>query len=147
MEEIDDQTNDPLEEGYVVAREVAESDFDRFIEAMDIDVDPAFLDDDDKKNLKQARSIFVEAVMEGVLTVDVNGRPVFTPKRGNTKPITFNEPDGAALLTMDGKKKGHDIAKSYVLLAAITKEPVVRFSNMKQRDLRICSTLLALFLG
>lgn len=145
--ENDDVTSAADDGAYPVSEAVGLREFERFADAMDIDIDPAGMDDEDRKSLDVARRRFVLAVRDGSMVVSPDGFPHYTPKLGNTKTIKFNEPTGADLMSMDMKKRGHDMAKTYQVLASMTKEPVARFANMKRRDLRVCETVLTLFMG
>lgn len=128
-----------------VAHEVAEAEFRRFVEAMDLDVDPEQMDADDRREFIEQKRVFLRAVRRGRLRVDDKGQPVFTPKTGD--PLVFHEPDGAALMEMDRAKDGKDVKKAYILLSGITKTSVARFSKMRNRDLKICQAILAFFMG
>lgn len=127
-----------------VAAEVAESEFLRFCEAMDLDTEPKG-DDEDLRSYMDCKRRIVGAIVDGRMVVDEHGQPVFSPSDGGG--ITFYEPDGSALLAMDQKKQNHNVAKSYAVLAAMTKQPAMRFAKMKNRDLKICQAVMALFLG
>ena len=130
-----------------IADEVAESEFERFADAMDLDVHPKGIDAEDQKSLDDLRRKIVGAIGRGSLVIDEKGQPVFSPQLGDREPITFYEPSGATLTSMDQRKKGQDIAKMMVTLAAQTKQPVTRFSNMAGRDIKICQALITLFLA
>ncbi len=133
----------------VVAREVAESELERFLEAMDLKerTDPSRLDAEERKNLTETKEDLIRAIMCGRLVINDDGCAVYTPKLGNTKAITFGEPSGAELMQMDKVKSGHTIAKQNALLGAMSGEGPQRFAVMKQRDLRVCGALLVLFLA
>lgn len=130
-----------------VAEEVAVEEFNRFAEAMYLDIDPKGMDDDDKKGLERAKHTFVRAVMDGSLTVNEQGVPVFTPRIGDLKALTFNEPKGSAFIAMDGKKAGHDVAKLYASLAELTGANPSTFARMAERDLKVCRSIFTLFFG
>jgi hypothetical protein len=129
-----------------IAPEVAEDEFQRFAEGMDLDVDPTGLSDEDKSSLEDSKRRIIRAMLKGQLVINEKCEPVFTPKSGG-KPITFYEPDGAALMATDMKKKGHDMAKTYAAMAAMTKENPTRFSSMPGRDLKVCTAIFALFMA
>lgn len=128
-----------------VATEVAEEEFDRFCEAMDLDVDVSGMDDDDRKSYDEARRIVVREIVRGAATITESGELSYQPKDGG--PIVFHEPTGAALLAMDTKKKSHDFAKFYAFLAAMTKQPAARFAKLGRKDVKFCLQVGALFLG
>jgi hypothetical protein len=132
-----------------ISKEMAEQEFDRFLEAMDIEADPVDMDEDDKKGFKQQKSRLVAAIMSGSAIIDDLGQPVFTPKRSGEDgpPITFYEPTGASIMAMDRKKKAEDVGKLYATMADMTKQPAKRFASMKYPDLRVCIAVTTLFLG
>lgn len=133
-----------------IAREVAEQEFDRFAESMDLDLKESGLDDDEVEDLHKLKNILVEAIQKGSMVINDDGEPVYTPVRGDEdyrKPITFHEPTGASLMAMDRKKKNEDIGKLYSAMGEITKLPAARFARMKMRDLKVCMAVTQLFLG
>jgi hypothetical protein len=132
----------------VVATEVAEADFARWVSAMDLvdKLDPSQLDDEDKKSLAAAKTTLIQAMESGRLVVDEKGQFVFTPAVGQG-PITFYEPSGATLIAMDGKKDGHSNAKMFAAMADFTKTPSATLAALKMRDLRVCQAITVLFLG
>ena len=130
-----------------VATEVAVAEFERFAESMDLDIAPKGMDAEDQKALDDLKRKIVGAIERGSLVVDDKGQPVFTPQVGDREPITFYEPVGSTLTSMDQRKKGQDIAKMFVTLAAQTKQPVKRFADMAGRDIKVCQALITLFLA
>jgi len=129
-----------------VNRDTAEEEFDRFADLMDLDFDESKMNDEDKKSLREARDVFVKNVMSGHLVVDEKGQPVYTT-RSTGEQITFYEPNGAAFMAMDSKKKNEDVGKQFALLGAMTKLDRQKFATMPNRDLRVCNTIMLLFLG
>lgn len=138
--------SDPSEHE-TIAADVAEHEFMRFVEAMDLDVDPTGWDDEDKRSFEEAKRKLVSALRSGKLVIDEHGQPVFTPSQPPTDPITFYEPTGATLMAMDQKKKNHDVAKMYAAMADMTRQPMTRFSKMVNRDVKICTAIASLFFG
>ena len=130
-----------------IIKEMAEQEFDRFIEAMDIEADPLEMDDEDKEQFKKQKSLVVARIMAGNVIIDDAGQPVYTVKQGDGDPITFYEPTGASLMAMDRKKKAEDIGKLYATMADMTKQPIKRSAGMKYRDLKVCIAITSLFLG
>lgn len=129
-----------------IATEVAEAEFERFCVGMDLDVDPAGLDEDDKKSLADSKRRFLTAVEAGRLQVNEACEPVLQPGDGG-KPIVFHEPKGSALMATDQKKKGHDMAKTFAAMAAMTGENPGRFADMANRDVKICTAIFGLFMA
>lgn len=131
-----------------IAKEVAEQEFNRFAESMDLDIDPADMDVEDKKGFDQQKDRVMSAIQSGALIIKDNGEPVFTPQRTNdAEAITFHEPTGASLMAMDRKKKTEDIGKLYATMGEMTKTHANVFSKMKMPDLKVCMAITTLFLG
>ena len=131
-----------------IVQEVAEKEFDRFVEAMDLDVSTDGMDQEDKSSLSQQTGLIISAIQSGDLVINDSGEPVYTPKRTKDAPaITFYEPTGASLMAMDRKKKSEDIAKLYATMADMTKVSAKTFATMKMPDLKVCMAITTLFLG
>lgn len=132
----------------VIAREVAEAEFDRFVEVMDIEANTTGMDEEDKKGFLEQKDRIVKAVMSGALIVNDAGEPVYTPARTkDADSLTFHEPTGASLMAMDRKKKTEDVGKMYATMGDMTKTHANTFSKMKMPDLKICMAITTLFLG
>ena len=130
-----------------IAPEAAELEFDRFIDAMDILVDTAKLDAEDLTGYNKLRDRIIDAVCKGALVFNDDGEAVYTPQHRNSKhtdPITFHERTGASLMAMDGKKKGHDVAKTYAILGDMCKVHPSVFAGLVGRDIKVCEALFAL---
>ena len=134
--------------GRKIDKETAEREFDRFTEAMDLDMSLIGLSTEDKADLESARGMVVTAIGRGSLVINDAGEPVFTPQGSNaTDPITFHEPTGASLMDMDKAKKTADIRKTYLVLGNLTGRDLSYYSALKMRDLKVCLAVLTLFLG
>lgn len=130
-----------------IATEVAEAEFQRFAEAMDLDTNVERMDEEDKTAFNNQKRRVVRAIEDGNLVVDDKGQPVFTPQLGDTTPITFYEPTGASLMSMDKKKANENVAKVFGTLGDMTKTSAGRFAALKGRDVKVCQALYLLFLG
>jgi hypothetical protein len=128
-----------------VAKEVAEADFERFLEAMDLDPDRGRMDADDVKSFEDVKAKFVRAVQRGQLVVDEKGQPVVTTSDGKT--LTFYEPTGASFTAMDSRKKGQDVAKMIAMMGDMCRVGPAVFAGLKNRDFKICQAIVQLFLG
>jgi len=130
-----------------IGADVAEQEFQRFADAMDLDISPEPMDDEDRAGFEKQKRRIIRAMVAGALVIDEDGQPVFTPQASDSAPVTFHEPDGAALMSMDKRKKGEDMGKMMAIMGAITKTNAKTFSAMKQRDLNVCIAITTLFLG
>ena len=133
---------------YKVVKEVAENEFFRFLEKMDIEVDFDEMSDDDTKDFSTCKNKLVKAIMQGSLIINDEGLPVYTPTRSDNKdPITFNEASGSTILQTDKSKSNQTIHKIYASMAELTKTTPSLFSKMKMKDLNICMSICTLFLA
>lgn len=133
----------------VVVVEVAEKDFDRFVDEMDLDLDTAEMDAEDLTAFNKQKNRILRAIVRGNLVINENGEAVFTPinKRSkHTDAITFHERTGASLMAMDGKKKNHDVAKTYAVMADMCKVHQSVFAGLVGSDVKTCEALFALLM-
>lgn len=126
----------------------AELEFNRFVEAMNLDVEEEYLNDEDKAGLQLNRRRMLRAIEAGSLVIDAEGVPIYTPQRSdNTDPITFHEPTGASLMAMDRKKAGADVGKMFSIMADFTRTEQGRFAQLRTSDLNVCMAVATLYLG
>ncbi|HEY8946456.1 MAG TPA: hypothetical protein VIM73_19530 [Polyangiaceae bacterium] len=133
-----------------VAKDVAEAELNRYLEAMDLDARISLercTDADDRKSLEDLRWTLVRAIQEGHLVINEDGTAELHPKVGNTEPVKFPEPDARALIAMDQAKADHSVEKNLHMLGKWTGLNPERFKAMKFRDFRVCAALARLFLA
>lgn len=128
--------------------DVAEVEFQRFVDYMNLDVEDSYLNDEDKAGLATNRHRFIRAVEAGSLVVDEDGIPTYTPQKSDdVTPIVFYEPTGASLMAMDRKKEGADVGKMFTIMADFTKTNQGQFAGLRISDLNVCMAISMLYLG
>ena len=132
----------------IIEREAAEADFYRFTEAMDLDVDVSDMDAEDTADFDKQKMVVVKAIERGKVKINEKGEPVFCPSvtEGVTE-IIFREPTGGSYLAMDRKKKNYDITKTFSVMSDMTRVPILIYSKMPKRDLKICQAIFVIFMG
>lgn len=133
------------EENKVVA-EVAEAEFERFVECMDLDLDTAGMDSEDLTQFSKLRKRVIRAIENGALVVNEDGEAVYTPQNRKSKhqeALVFHERTGASLMAMDGKKKNYDVAKTYAVMADMCKVHPNVFANLVGIDVKVCEALFS----
>ena len=131
-----------------ISREVALSEFDRFVEEMDLEFNESDFTDEDKSDFLEAREKLLKALMLGSLVIDDKGQPIYTPQRTeDAKAITFYEPDGATLLAGDKRKSNEQMAKFNMLMGSMCKVHPSVFARMKMKDYKVCQNIAMLFLA
>ena len=138
-----------MKERIAIDREVAEAEFDRFVEAMDLDLDPSTMDKEDGADFTRLRDSMVRAIEKGaVLIHETTGEPIFLPTKDlGHDTITFYEPTGASLMATDGKGKHADVRKMFAMMSDMTRTSPGTFASMPSRDLKICQNIVTLFLA
>ncbi len=133
----------------VIAKEVAEQEFERFVDAMDLDIDSTQMDAEDLTAFNRQKGRIIRAIEKGHLVFNENGEAVYTPNRPgskHTEAIIFHERTGASLMAMDGKKKNHDVAKTYAVMADMCRVHQSVFAGLVGTDVKICEALFALLM-
>lgn len=132
-----------------IALEVAEAEFDRFVELMDLDLDTADMDAEDLTGFNKQKNRIIRAIQRGHLIVNEKGEAVYTPFNPASKhkeEITFHERTGASLMAMDGKKKNHDVAKTYAIMGDMCKLHQNIFAGLVGSDIKTCEALFSLLM-
>ena len=130
-----------------VAPEVAEQEFQRFADEMDLDLDATFMDEDDLAGLNKQKRRMLLAIQNGSLVINEKGEAVYTPQKSeDIGSLTFHERTGASVMAMDGKKKGHDVSKTYAAMADMAKTHPNTFAKMRGVDIKTCEAVFALLM-
>ncbi len=133
----------------VVAEEVAELEFTKWLDAMDIDIRTEELDDKDLTVFTKHKRLIVGACMVGDIVFNDDNEPVFTPgpkSKWSSAPLTFHERTGATLASTDGKGKNQDVAKTFAAMGDICGIAPKLFNKLKGRDWRICEAIFLLLM-
>jgi len=132
----------------VISKDLAESEFSRFGEQMGLDFEEEYMSAEDFLKFTQHKSIITRAICRGHLVVDEKGRPIYTPVRvSDAKPVTFYELSGADIASIDSKNVDHSYSRVLALLAGATREQIKLFSAMKRADLKVCESIINLFMA
>lgn len=131
-----------------VAEDQAIAEFEKFLEAMDLDFNVEKMDENDRNDFQKSKDTIVRELIRGRIVFDDKHQPIFTPVSlgPDCEPIIFHEPEGSHFMEMDRKKQGHDVGKMHAIMAGITKRPAKIFAQMKYRDYRVCQNIVTLFL-
>jgi hypothetical protein len=132
----------------VVAKEVAEEEFARLCDALDLDLEG--FDDDEQEKFDGIKHDVVRAIERGRVTVDQEGQVTIQLKRpvGEVGAITFTRPTGASLMAIGDSRKKNEVEKLLLLMADLSGQPSVVFTRMDYlADGKLCQKVVSLFLG
>lgn len=128
-----------------VAREVAESEFERMCAARRIETDLSELAGDDAESFTAIRKRVVRAIERGELVVTDAGDPIYTPPVPGAKSLTFYKPTGATFMAMDNGKG--NMARMVDALTEMTRSARGEISKLDAPDFQFCQSLATLFLA
>lgn len=134
---------------YKLDKETAEQEFNRFAESMDLELDTSDMDSEDLTAFTKQKNRIIKALMVGSLIINDNGEAVYTARNEKSKhkdAITFHERTGASLMAMDGKKKNHDVTKTYAILGDMCKVHPKVFAGLVGVDIKLCEAIFALLM-
>lgn len=125
-----------------VAAEVAEQEFNRLCDHIDVDTDLSDMDEEDRASFDQHKRTLVRAIQLGRLRVEDSGLPVYTTFGGEDLP--FIEPTGGVLL--NGGKKDSDTKKMYMMISELTSGKA-QCGKLPMKDVKVLLAVAALFLA
>ena len=132
-----------------VSEEVAQRLFDDWCEAMDLENDESYFDEEELKAFSKQKRRLVRAIVSGALSFNDDGEAVYTPKNPKSKhndPITFHERSGASIMAMDGKKAGHDVRKMFAIMGDMCRVPSNVFAGLVGTDGKVCEAICVLLM-
>lgn len=131
-----------------IAKEVAEAEFDRWAEEMDLDLDVSEMDAEDVTAFTKQKRRILKGIERGNVVVNDKGEMVFTPIRSDwdDEPITFHEHTGSSLMALDGKKKNQDVRKSFAVMANMTKKHPSVFAKLRGSDAKTAMAIFSLLM-
>ena len=135
-----------MQKEYLVDAESAESEFESWADAMDLDIDQDAMDEEDKSAFSANKRKIIKSIQCGALTFNADGEAVYTPQNKKSKhqePITFHERTGASLMAVDRAKKGRDVEKTMLMLADMTRLHAKVFADLVGVDIRTCMAIFA----
>lgn len=132
-----------------ITAEHAELEFDKWADAMDMDLDVTDMDKRDLTAFNKQKKRVIVAIQRGALVFNDNTEAVYTPQHPGSvyqNPITFQERTGASLMAMDNKRENQEVAKTYAIMADMCGIPAKAFSQLKGTDIKVCEAIYALLM-
>ena len=128
----------------------AEHEFNRFINAWDIDPDTGAMSVDDKSTFDSQKGRIVKDLCRGRATLDEDARFTYKlqyPKKdGALTELVFDIARGNKAV-MDGFKDREMMKKTAAYIGSLTGQPVQTFLNLDPRDQKFAEALVVLFLA
>lgn len=134
---------------FKIVREMADAEFDRFTDMMDIDVDQSGMDSEDEDEMLKSKNRIVRAIQKGDLVIDDDGQAVYTPSNVNSKydkPLVFHEQSGAAIIASDKSKKGQNMRATFAIMGEMCKVHPNVFVGLYGSDIKTCMAIFMLLM-
>jgi len=145
------ETSNPVKhKKYKVDKKTAEAEFNRFVEAWDIDNDVSEMTEEDRSDFENHSRKIIRAIRKGLVEINIEGDVVkyFLQKPVHeTTFLEFKIPTGEAWIAMDRYKDQKSIHKFNAFVASSTKKPVQIFASLDGRDMKFAQAVAVLFLA
>ncbi len=125
-----------------IAPDVAEAEFYRMCELLDLDVTTS--NDEDKDQLETHKAKIVAAIVSGTMTIGDDGLPTVATKAG--AELVFTMPTGATLLEADKAPEGQNNRRMFLLVGALTRGKFAP-SKCTVKEAALLMSVTALFLA
>ena len=127
------------------SEEVANGEFDRICGFMRIMTDETRMKDEEKEDYVSAKADLVDAIMDGAITVDDEGKPTFISEC--EKEFTFRRLTGADFLDLDKYKATQQMKSGLRLVANMCNVEIKNMSNLMGDDMMFLVKVGGFFMG
>ena len=131
-----------------ISEEVAEEQFDSFLDYFDIDFNDIEVEDG-AEAARTMKNTLIRAIRRGALEINVEGE--FSIKQKLTHPIgeidfiTYTDKVARARLAMDHESPKRTQARMFAFMAALSETPVSQLIKMEGKDLSVFGRLTVIF--
>lgn len=134
---------------FVISKEVADEEFDRWLECNYLEDNWDDLESDGKRDALRDKSRIIRAIMHGAAVIDEAGLLTYTPQRSKDQsPISFKEPSGFTLAVTDKLTEQQLVGKMNAALCDFTSKPKKYFHGMNLNpDYNTCLSIITIFLA
>ena len=132
-----------------IAPEVAQTEFDRFAKAWDVETDTKDMNVESREDFEKLSRTIVKAIEQGRASVNDNNGidyQLHTPV-GDTTSLTFRVPCGIDYMAMDTYKERETSRKMFAFMASTTKQSVKFFGNLSGADIKFAQAVTTLFMA
>lgn len=133
---------------YPIAQEVAEEEFQKFVDSWEINLTPK--SQEEKIDIEGLKEKVIDAIKRGRLIVNddetLNYSISRTPKK-NGQIITIKRPVGSTYWEVDRYKEQQNAKKTDAVLAAMTNHDIQFFSDIGGIDQKPLKAIMMLFLA
>ena len=133
-----------------VSREVAEDEFDRFAEFARLKMN-SYRSEAAQEKVLTCKEHFIEAVMDGRITVDGGGEVAIKTECGALETVTFSRrPTQGDRKAMDSIRMMPNTlpmeARTIAHIASVTGIAPAKFNKLEEHDIRLAKEVFELFL-
>ena len=129
----------------LVSEEVAVGEFVRICEFMRIMTDESRMKDDEKDDFLKIKDDITDAIMDGAITVDDDGKPTFISECD--KEFSFRRLTGADFLDLDKYKSSQQMKSNLRLVANMCGVEIKNLSTLMGDDMMFLAMVAGFFMG
>lgn len=129
-----------------VNQDMAEADFQRMVEAAEIDVEG--MNDKELAEFEDMKSKFIRKIMVGKMSVDDEGLPTIYTRTQEVPELKFKIPYTDTIIAQGRVLNGNEAARARTMLAETTGVPAKKISvGVTAKDFVLAQMVLGFFLG
>ena len=137
----------PVSKASTVSNDVAESEFNRWCEAMDLDIDEKYMSEDDLESFQSQKRRIIRYMERGAVVINGEGEAVLKPvKADHLDEITFHERTGSTIMAADKRKKNDSAGKMYAMIAEMTGLAPAQITKLKGSDIKVAEAIFTLLM-
>lgn len=134
----------------VVSKEMAEHEFERFLDIWDIDAELKESSMETQDQFEKQRDRFIKELCSGNVSINDEGHVFYKLKypkaEGSLTSLTFKA-EKANKAIMDKFKEHELLKKTSAYVGTLTEQPPRTYLNLDSRDQKFPEVIVALFLG
>lgn len=132
----------------VVAKEVAEAEFERLCDSHGVAHDESTMSADELDDFSKLKARIVKPIQAGRLTIGDGGEATYSPETPGVGPLTFRHATGATFIAMDGRdgKQPGQNTRLQLGITELTRSAPGTVSKLRVPDMNVCAALVNLFL-
>lgn len=131
-----------------ISEQVAEEQFESFLEHFDIDFNDIEIEDGTEA-ARTMKNALIRAIRRGALEISAEGglsiKQILTHPIGDIQAIIYTDKIAKARLAMDHESPKKTQARMYAFMAALSDTPASQLIKMQGKDLMVFGRLMAIF--
>ncbi len=133
-----------------VSLEVAEEEFERFVEENGLLLDFDTMDEKDAADFTRHKQRMIREIQRGFLCIDEDGVAEFQPHEKQSEykeKLVFYKRTGKHMANIRSNKSDNNAMNAYRMIASICKVSVDDILKLAGNDIKVCETIFIFLVG